>query len=529
VPSHSGAGSKPELADRVKAILAAKQLTLHQASQISAKLFGRVSPYYLPHNLYYDLSHGHFSPSLFQLVAFSRISDYRLRDWLKIFGFDIEAIPRLQIQLPAKRTALLDSSLDDPESSIPWLREVGKQMVRGDLVPLSQLIEWTEGRRLGSLQELNDRNSVYARIGGEDAMAFPELLPGSIVRANSEKIEESLNQVTAEGSRHLFLIQHNRGLCCCHIRIAGRERIAIVSTELPYAQVEFKVPEEARIVGVVDLEIRSLLRMEPPSVASTLRKQWKPEKLASEPSQLGLLLQKSRLRMGLSFRAAAQISRELAKLMGDDRYFAAQGSLSDYETLDTPPRHFHKIVTFSAIYHIRLNAIFKALGFNLENATHEPIPQLLTGGPASVGSAAEMESMEKSGFVEELIAQFDGTPFFLSSSLNALSDLRRISLKDLFWLGCAGESVHPSLSGGILAIVNRQKKKPDDCGSKPLWQQPLYLLMTRDGTHRVGCCSRENSSLIVHTYPAGAHKREQFRDRDVEVVGKIVTIARRLV
>src|SRR5438093_6457774 len=67
---------------------------------------------------YYDLSHGHFSPSLFQLVAFSRISDHRLRDWLRVFGFDIEAIPRLQIQFRSKRTVLLESSVDDPNSSI---------------------------------------------------------------------------------------------------------------------------------------------------------------------------------------------------------------------------------------------------------------------------------------------------------------------------------------------------------------------------------------------------------------------------
>ena len=86
MPRHNQAGSNLELAERVKSILATKQLTLHQASQTSATLFGRGSPYYLPHNLYYDLSHGHFSPSLFQLVAFSRISNYRLRDWLQLFG-----------------------------------------------------------------------------------------------------------------------------------------------------------------------------------------------------------------------------------------------------------------------------------------------------------------------------------------------------------------------------------------------------------------------------------------------------------
>ena len=517
------------LAERVKSVLASRNLTLHQASQASATFFGRESPYFLPHNLYYDLSHGHFSPSLFQLASFSRVSNYRIRDWLEIFGFDIESIPRFQIQLLAKRTALLDSSLDDPDSSISWLRDVRGGMVSTDIVPLSQLVEWAEKRRLGSLRDLSARNFVYARIGNEDVMAFPELLPGSIVRVNSALTEEALKHITADGSLHLFLIQHVRGLCCCHIRKVGRGRIAMISTRLPYAQMEFRISEEARVVGVVDLEIRSLLRMEPPSVAKALRRRWKPELLAPEPSQLGSLLQRSRLRMGLSFRAAAQMSRELAKLTGDDRYFAAPGSLSDYETLNTPPRHFHKIVTFCAVYHLSLNAIFQALGFSLEDDRHEPIPDLLTDGSAIVERTAEIDRVETSGFVGKLIAQLGGAPFFLRDSLNALSDLPRLSLKDFFWLGGVREGIHPSLSGGILAIVNRQKKKPGDCGSKPLWQQPLYILLRRDGTYLAGCCSRENNSLVVHTYPGGVHKQEQFRNRDAEVIGKIVTVVRRLV
>jgi hypothetical protein len=140
VPIHNEAGSNRELAERVKSILATKRLTLHQASQTSATLFGRGSPYYLPHNLYYDLSHGHFSPSLFQLVAFSRISNYRLRDWLRVFGFDIEAIPRLQIQFRSKRTALLESSVDDRNSRFRWFRSVDAFALPTDIVPLMHLL-----------------------------------------------------------------------------------------------------------------------------------------------------------------------------------------------------------------------------------------------------------------------------------------------------------------------------------------------------------------------------------------------------
>jgi hypothetical protein len=530
VSSQSEAGSNTELADRVKTILASRHLTLHQASQKSATLFGQSSPYYLPHNLYYDLSHGHFSPSLFQLVALSQISNYRLRDWLRVFGIDIEAIPRLQIQLASKRTALLESSLDDPNSRTPWFRNVSNEVPPLDVVPLSRLVEWTGPRRLGPLLERNEKGLLYAKIGSEDALAFPEVFPGSIVRVNPGISSEALTRITEEGSPNLFLIQHAKGFCCCHVRAAGRGRVVTISTQLPYAQMEFRIPKEARIIGVADFEIRSLVGPKLPSVARSLAKRWKPDLLPPEPSQLGPLLRQARVQIGLSFRAAAGMSREVANALGDERYFTAAGSLSDYETLNTPPRHVHKIVTFCAIYSLPLNAIFQTLGLSLEGAGQEPIPDLLTGRPLSEldMTVAEADRYEPSGLIRELLTELGGAPLFLRKSLTALCGLPKPSLKDVFWIGGTSHAFHPVLDGGVLAVVNRQKKKPNDCGSKPLWQQPLYVVLKRDGTYLCGCYSRENTCLLVHTYPGGVHKQEQFRSRDAEVIGKIAGVARKL-
>jgi hypothetical protein len=88
--------------------------------------------------------------------------------------------------------------------------------------------------------------------------------------------------------------------------------------------------------------------------------------------------------------------------------------------------------------------------------------------------------------------------------------------------------VHPYLKGAVVAIVNRQKKKPNDCASKPLWHQPLYIVLKRDGTYQCGCCSQENDTLVIHTYRGGIHKREEIRKRDAEIIGKIVSVARKL-
>jgi hypothetical protein len=235
--------------------------------------------------------------------------------------------------------------------------------------------------------------------------------------------------------------------------------------------------------------------------------------------------------MGLSFRAASAVSREVAHLLDDERYFTAPGSLSDYETQNVPPRHFHKIVTFCVAYSLDLQTVLETMGLNLQDAGHEPIPYLLTGRPVSgmAGTAAEAHEVERTGFLGEMMAELGEVPSFLRGSVPALSGLRRPSLKDFFWIGGTGGNSHPYLSGGLVAVLNRQKKKPNDCASKPLWQQPLYVILKRDGSYLCGCCSRENSSLVVHTYPNGVHRREQFRNRDVEVIGKIVAIVRRLV
>ena len=233
--------------------------------------------------------------------------------------------------------------------------------------------------------------------------------------------------------------------------------------------------------------------------------------------------------MGRSFREAAAKSRELADALGDDRYFTASGSLSDYETLNTPPRHFHKVITFCVIYSLSLNQIFQVLDLNLDEPGREPIPDLLTGISSSETAASTGgDPIERTGFISELAGQLGGAPFFLRSSLGVLWGLPRLSLKDFFWIAQSPKPVHPYLAGGVVAAVNRQKKKPNDCASKPLWQQPLYIILKRDGSYLCGCCSQENDTLVIHTYRGGIHTREELRNRDAEVVGKIVSVARRL-
>ena len=528
--------SKSELVYQVKAILQGKGLTLYQVSQTTKNRYGRSSPYFLPHNLYYDLSLGTFSPSLHQVFALSQISGYRLNDWLRVFGFDLEDITRLQVLLPSKRTMVLDSSLEDPESWIPWFRNRLGNPSPSAIAPLGQFLDLAAPKRLGSLFHAKRNNFVYAKVGLEDAFAFPDLIPGSIVRADAALAKTMLPNGNGKASKRLFLIEHANGVCCCRLQSIGKNRVVPLSAQLPFAQVELRLHEEIRILGVLDLEIRSLLRTEQPNVPKELAKHWRPSSLGREETKLSHLFRNARSRMGLSFRDASAMSRRIASELGHNQYFAAAGSLSDYEAVDSPPRHIHKAITLCAVYGLQFSTFLKSVGLDLKETGKDPFPDGLVPRslPASLPSSnLKTDHPTENGFLGQLLRQSGHVPTFLRGSLSDLSGLKSPSLHDFFWAGGEPDPLHPLLVNGLLVIVNRHKKKPIYSRSKPLWQQPLYMLLKRDGTYICGCCSLENGVLVVHEYSHGCAPEYQRPERlrnhqEAEVIGEIVTISRTL-
>jgi len=521
---------KTAVVERVRAILASKDLSLYQVSQRTRSVYGRSSPYFLPHNLYYDIGHGTFSPSLHQLFALSKISGCRLNDWLRVFGFNVEDIVRLQVLLSPKRTMLLDSSLDDSENWIPWFRNKSGSPTAPPIAPIGQLLDFGPPRRLHSVQQPKATDFLYAKIGLQDAFAFPDLLPGSIVRANTRSAKSMIAVANGKVPGSLYLLEHANGFCCCRLQAVDKHRGVALSTQLPYAQVELEIPCEARVLGILDLEIRSLLKPEQPDVPKELANHWRPLKLTAKETKLSRMLRRARLRTGMSFREASAMSRRIASELGDKQYFAAPGSLSDYEAIDAPPRHVHKVITLCVVYGLQFSTFLNSIGLHLEEAGQDPIPDnLVPRQPPTGRSGSEDDVPTKNGFLGQFLKRSEPVPAFLRGSLPVLSGLKRSSLNDFFWVGGDENPLHPLLVNGLIVAVNRHRKKALYFRSRPLWQQPLYILLRRDGTYMCACCSLENGTLVIHPYSLDYQRPEQLRNRrDAEVVGQIVTIARTL-
>jgi len=120
-------------------------------------------------------------------------------------------------------------------------------------------------------------------------------------------------------------------------------------------------------------------------------------------------------------------------------------------------------------------------------------------------------------------------PYFLISSLATLFGLPDFSIRDVFWAGDVRCRKHSSLAGALFLVVDRKQKIPRPSLSLPAWQQPIHVLLCRDGTYLCGFCSLQNGSLILRPCAADLPRLLRLRNRvDAEVVGRVIGIVRRL-
>jgi len=512
-------------AARVRAVLASRGLSLHQVATASARLYGVNSPFHIPHTLYHALARSEvFGPSLAQTCALSRITGYRLEDWIAVLGVDLGRVAGLEVTLPLKRTRLLEPP-NSRSALLPRSPSGWKGMPPAHTVfPLGQLLQWSNHVP----KEVAEHRFLFARIGSEDAFAWPELLPGSIVRVTPQPRAAIAPD---RGIPPLRVIEHERGLWCGRFHISDDGTIHAAAAELAYAPSTFRVPLEARIVGVVDLEIRWLHRFDRPTVPRAFSRYEAPKPLNGSAASFSTLVRQARARAGLTLEEASLLSKEIAKELDRAQYAIAQSTLSEYEAQDAPPRHLEKVVTLCAIYGISLMDLVAAS----ESAQVDPgrlsMPShLLSGLPADEEPQEKQNSSAtQSGTASSLPEDLGELPWFLAGSLERISGIPHLSLRDFYGLSGDQPFLPAHTGGSLLALVDRRKKKPRRQPGQPLWQQPAWILIDRDGKHRCACCSLEGDNLVL--YPESDRTRSPevlLRGRDAEVVGQIVAVMRRV-
>jgi len=521
-------------AEQVRRILATRGLTLYRVSQKSAEIFGRSSRSYVPHNLYYDITDPSLIPTIHQMLALSHITNYRLYDWLAVFGFNLDHISRLRLLVPGQRTTLLDSSVYDTHAWVPWFANRPNAGPVPPIAPLGQFLGPATPRRAAELLRLSKRRFLYCKVGDGDAYAFPRLAPGSIVRVDERCSKELLSEGKNSAEGRIFLVEHDLGFTCSQLVVLEKDRIVLHSSERPCEQLELALGKEARIRGVVDAEIRSMTQPRPAQMPHRSASLPKPRVLHAQNPQSNLkdLLKNSRLRVGLSFREASSRSAWIASTLSDQLYFAAPSTLSDYETLSGPPRHIQKIITLCILYCIDFQEFLGTCGLPFDQDGREVIPDELVPREATnringLNAPNGQEVLrEGGGFLDSLLEQWEEVPIFLRNSLSELTGLKNLSISDVFWVGGDEAPIHPLLINATFVVVNRRVKNPAQ--SRTACEPPLSLILKRDGSYLCGCCAVHQGNLVVRAYSGGRLATQQFRNRiDAEVIGQVTTILRR--
>jgi hypothetical protein len=354
-----------------------------RVSALTSLRYGRETQYFIPPTFLFKQKRG-VAPHICQIVALSQITGYRFADWMNVCGFDLKLIPDLQLKIHTERTAIVTP---------------GRAVPAGDSSPIA----WDS-----RLQKTNGRY-FFAKIGSRDAVVYPRLLPGSIVRADRSYSPHVLDDASSRD--RLWLVEHSGGLTCCYVKRVDTEHVVLLPNRPPLSAWPLRLSREARILGLVDLELR-------PREPAQFKPTCGPAKSELLPATshgpsgttFSKLLRVSRSRAGLTLRAAHEMTDRVARLLQNRHYRISLGLLSDYEATDKLPRHVAKIMTLCIVYGIDPWELMEAGGIHIDDSNKAAL--------LSTDQRRDLEPLDDSPVETYEVAWKEKTTFnFLRSAL----------------------------------------------------------------------------------------------------------------
>lgn len=330
----------------IERLLKQTGLTMVALSSQTRMRFGEDSPFFIPKTFLYKQRAG-ITPHICQLVALSEISGYRFTDCMTICGFDLKLISELQLNIPNERTTML----------------VGGHT-------FSSIGRCFEETNFAEHQQLN--RYCYAKIGRRDAVAYPAVRPGSIVRADRCYPQELLNQCCSD--ENLWLVEHPTGLTCCRVKSVGKSEVVLFPDRPPLSPWPLRLSTQARILGLVDSQLfpdhkeyfASLPGVTEPNPTAL------PSKFEARMT-VSRLLRAWRLRTGLTFREAHKMTLQIAARQQNRDFRISVSLLSDYEAMNKLPRHIAKFITLCVIYGIDPWELLRAAGIQLRESAKRAV------------------------------------------------------------------------------------------------------------------------------------------------------------
>jgi hypothetical protein len=348
-------------AEQIRNIVKQTGLTMTQISAATIACYGKKTPFFVPPTFLYKQKEG-VTPHACQILALSQVTGYRFADWLRICGFDLGLILAIQLQIHVERTVLVT-----PDHAATAFR--------------TPPAPWNATSRNSSNRYL------FAKIGSSDAVVYPEIFPGSVVRADVCYSQEALCNSAKDA---LWLVEHPGGLTCCHVERLDDKHILLHPNRPPSPAWPLHLNVEAQVLGLVDLELRPREASEQ-SVFLPTKFDHRPIPPHSDRAMsFSRLIRVSRSRAGLTLRAAHNLTRAVARLLGNRDFGIALGQLSDYEATDRLPRHVSKVMSLCIVYGIDPFDLMATVGIRVDDC--DKMPLSLPKGKVCLNTSARLSN-----------------------------------------------------------------------------------------------------------------------------------------
>ena len=250
-------------------------------------------------------------------------------------------------------------------------------------------------------------------------------------------------------------------------------------------------------------------------------------------ARAGERLRALRLRLGLTTREVAELSRKIAASETNEEFAVSHARLIQIENDESTPS-IYKLFTLSAIY-AQPFAELAAFYLDLEAAArHQVSLQIDRTHLANFESAGPQQpvtfpvrfdpgfTIEKTSLLARMVEVWGEVPVPLLRHLN-------IRKQRYGFIGLADYTMYPLLRPGSFVQIDEQQKIPAHGVYRSEFERPIWFLELRTG-YLCSWCELHRDRIIAVPHPLSPCRTREFAfPREAEIVGRVTAVAARLV
>lgn len=241
-------------------------------------------------------------------------------------------------------------------------------------------------------------------------------------------------------------------------------------------------------------------------------------------------LKQLRLRLGISTREVADLSRQIADAEQNDEFHISYPWLTQIENSNSVPS-IYKLYTLSAIYKVRFSDLLRAYGVQLENLSQHQVrtslpnthlaitdPSLPTQSVTFPVRFDPAFNTDQTNLLARMVETWGEIPISLLEHLDLRERLYGyVGLKDV--------TLYPLLRPGSFVLIDPRYTRVQTGNWRSEFERPIYFVELRDG-YACSWCELQDRYLLLIPHPLSPCGVRRFvYGTEAEIIGMVSGIA----